>query len=378
MLFKDVIAPQSVKQRLAQSVKEGRISHAQLFLAPEGAGGLPLAIAYAQYISCTNKSSDDSCGVCSSCIKYNKLIHPDLHFAYPVALSKEVRSSTDVLPQWREFVINNPYFNLFEWFQQLDAENKQPVIGAEESSEILRKLNLTTYEAEYKIMIIWMAEKMNHAAANKLLKILEEPPEKTLFILVCENEEQLLPTILSRTQLLRVGKVSDKELSLALEQKYEINTSEAAQIVLLAEGNINNALQMIMQQTTETGNFELYRDWMRMCLKFDTQKVMAWVNTMAKLKREQQKSFLLFSMQIIRACLMKNYGAEDLSKAEGETKEFIEKFARFVHASNCENFTQELNKAILHIERNANAKILFMDLSLKVNELLNTPETVNA
>ncbi|MCE9538843.1 MAG: DNA polymerase III subunit delta, partial [Bacteroidetes bacterium] len=178
MLFKEIIGQQVAKDRLIRSVKEGRISHAQLFLGPQGSGNLALALAYAQYISCGNKQENDSCGQCLSCVKYNKLIHPDLHFVYPVALSKDIRVSTDVAVKWREVFLDNPYVTLFNWFELLDAENKQAVIGVEESAEILRKLSLTTYEAEYKIMIIWQAEKMNQAAANKLLKILEEPPEK--------------------------------------------------------------------------------------------------------------------------------------------------------------------------------------------------------
>lgn len=376
MLFKEIIGQKNIKQRLIQTVSDGRISHAQLFLAPEGAGGLALAIAYAQYISCPNRSESDSCGECPSCIKYNKLVHPDLHFAYPVAISKDVKVSTHVLPQWREFVLSNPYFTLFEWFEQLDAENKQSIIGTDESAEIVRKLNLTTYEAEYKIMIIWMAEKMNQAAANKLLKILEEPPEKTLFILVCESEEQLLATILSRTQMVRISKVADNDLCEGLVNKYGVSQQEASRIAFLVDGSVNEAIHIIKQENTEIENFELFKDWMRMCLKFDTQKVTKWIDSIATIGREQQKNFIAYSIQMIRSCLMRNYGAGDLSKAEGETKEFLEKFSPFIHGTNCEPFISELNKASFHIERNANPKILFMDLSLKANELLNMKEVV--
>ncbi len=374
MLFKDIIGQQNAKRRLIQTVSDGRISHAQLFLAPVGSGGLALAIAYAQYISCTNRSENDSCNECLSCVKYNKLVHPDLHFAYPVAISKDVKVSTHVLPQWREFVLGNPYFTLFEWFEQLEAENKQSIIGADESAEIVRKLNLTTYEAEYKIMIIWMAEKMNQASANKLLKILEEPPEKTLFILVCESEEQMLATILSRTQLVRISRITDNDLCEGLISKYGISQQEASRIAFLVEGRVNEAIHIIKQENTEVENFELFKDWMRICLKFDTQKVTRWIESVATIGREQQKNFLAYSIQMLRSCLMKNYGAADLTRVEGETGDFIEKFSPFIHGSNCEAFVNELNKASFHIERNANPKILFMDLSLKANELLNMKE----
>jgi DNA polymerase-3 subunit delta' len=217
---------------------------------------------------------------------------------------------------------------------------------------------------------------MNQAAANKLLKILEEPPEKTLFILVCESEEQLLATILSRTQMIRVSRVADDDLKEGLTTTYEASPQEASRISFLVEGNVNEAIHIIKQENTEVENFELFKDWMRMCLKFDTQKVTRWVESVATIGREQQKNFLAYSIQMLRSCLMKNYGVSELSKSEGETKDFIEKFSPFIHGSNCEQFVNELNKASFHIERNANPKILFMDLSLKANELLNIKEAV--
>jgi DNA polymerase-3 subunit delta' len=222
-------------------------------------------------------------------------------------------------------------------------------------------------------MIIWMAEKMNQPAANKLLKILEEPPEKTLFILVCESEEQLLATILSRTQMIRVSKVTDEDLCNELISKHDVSPQEASHISFLVEGNVNEALHIVKQENKEVQNFELFRDWMRMCLKFDTQKVTRWIDSVATIGRESQKNFLVYATQILRSCLMKNYGVTDLAKAEGEILDFIEKFAPFIHGGNCEQFVNELNRASFHIERNANPKILFMDLSLKANELLNIP-----
>ena len=374
MLFNEIIGQQAVKERLIRSVKEGRISHAQLFLGPEGSGNLALSLAYAQYISCTNKQEIDSCGTCSSCIKYNKLIHPDLHFVYPVALSKDVRTSTNVLPQWREAFLDNPYITLFNWFEQLDAENKQAVIGVEESGEILRKLSLTTYEAEYKIMIIWQADKMNHASANKLLKILEEPPDKTLFLLVCESEDQLLRTIVSRTQLIKISKINEKELAEALVSLKGLSTEEAQATAQLADGNYAEALLLLSENENASQNLASFQKLMRASIKFNPKAVIDWIDEVNAGGRERQKNFLNYALHIIRESLIINYGDAQLSKLSMEEQDFVKKFAPFIHANNIERFSEELNKAYYHMERNASPKILFMDLAFKFNELLNIPK----
>ncbi len=378
MLFKEIIGQQSVKERLVRSVKEARVSHAQLFLGPQGSGSLALAVAYAQYVSCINKQENDSCGTCSSCIKYNKLIHPDLHFVYPVALSKDIRVSTDVAAIWRESFLDNPYITLFNWFEQLSAENKQAVIGTDESSEILRKLSLTTYEAEYKIMIIWQADKMNPAAANKLLKILEEPPEKTLFLLVCENEDQLLRTIVSRTQLIKIQKITDAELTNALVEQKGISVEDAEKIAVLADGNFAEALWLISENESASQNLAHFQKLMRASLKFDAKAVMSWIDevTASGTGRERQKNFLNYALHIIRESIILNYGDAMLVKLGADEQDFVKKFAPFIHANNVERFTEELNKAYYHMERNANPKILFMDLAFKFNELLNITKPI--
>lgn len=370
MLFSEVIGQEAVKQRLLNTVKENRVSHAQLFLGPEGSGTLPLAIAYAQYVSCTNKQENDSCGTCHSCIKYNKLVHPDLHFVYPIALSKDARVSTDVIAKWRSAFLDNPYMSLSDWFDYLDAENKQAVIGTDESTEILRKLSLTTYEAEYKIMVIWMADKMNQAAANKLLKILEEPPDKTLFLLIVESEDQLLRTILSRTQLVKVYKLSDEELKHALVERKGVSESDASRLVHLADGNYNAAIKLLSENENAAFNLSMFQQWMRACLKLDYPKMAAWGDEMAGIGREKQKNFLKYALHVIRESLMLSYGTQ-LVKLEGEELDFVRKFSPFIHGSNCLQMIEELNKAHTHIERNANPKILFLDLSFRIYELLN-------
>jgi DNA polymerase-3 subunit delta' len=376
MLFKDIIGQQAVKDRLIRSVKEGRISHAQLFLGPQGSGSLAMAVAYAQYICCSNKGEAESCDQCSSCIKYNKLVHPDLHFVYPVALSKDVRTSSDVIAEWRSAFLSNPYISLFNWFEQLDAENKQAIIGVEESGDILRKLSLTTYEAEYKIMIIWQAEKMNQAAANKLLKILEEPPDKTLFLLICENEEQLLRTIVSRTQLIKINKIKDEELADALIANNELSPEAAQKIAHLADGNYAEALLLISENENAAQNLVSFQKLMRASLKFDPKAVLVWIDEIAAAGRERQKNFLNYALHIMRESLVLNYADASLIKLGADEQDFVKKFSPFIHASNVERFVEELNSAHYHMERNANAKILFMDLAFKFNELLNLPKAV--
>ena len=376
MLFKEIIGQSEIKNRLIRSSTEGRISHAQLFLAPQGSGGLALAVAYAQYICCTNKQENDSCGKCSSCIKYNKLIHPDLHFVYPVALSKDIRVSTDVAKEWRETFLDNPYLTLFSWFEQLEAENKQAVIGVEESGEILRKLSLTTYESEYKIMIIWQADKMNPAAANKLLKILEEPPDKTLFILVCESEEQLLRTILSRTQLVKIPKLTDENIKTELSKNSELSLEAIDNIAHLADGNYAEALMLINENENAAQNLASFQRLMRASLKFDPKAVMTWIDEVAATGRERQKNFLKYALHIMRESLMLSYADENLVKLGSNEEDFVKKFSPFIHANNVERFIEELNKAYFHMERNANTKILFMDLAFKFNELLNLPKPI--
>lgn len=380
MQFKDIIGHQAVKQRLIQSVGGNRVSHAQLFLGSTEAGSLALALAYAQYITCENKSVDDSCGKCPACIKYNKYIHPDLHFAYPVALSKEkgkeVETSTDVAPQWREALLANPYMSLNDWFNFLDAENKQPIIGVKESGEILRKLSLTTYEAEYKIMVIWMTQKMNTEAANKLLKILEEPPEKTLFLLVCENGDQLLKTITSRTQLVKINKIDDASLVQALKEKFKLEDIHARSIAQLAEGNFNVAKKLVQENEDATFHLTTFQTWMRACIKFDIKKINELIEQLAKLGREQQKIFLSYCLHLVRESTMLNYGDTSLVRLTEKEMEFMKKFSPYIHAGNVLLFTEELNTAYMHIERNAYPKILLLDMSFKFNEFLNVKQTV--
>ncbi|MBI4930579.1 MAG: hypothetical protein HY841_07445 [Bacteroidetes bacterium] len=373
MQFGNVIGQNEVKNRLVSSVQNGRVSHAQLFLGTEGSGALPLALAFAQLLLCKSKSKNDSCGKCSSCMKSEKLIHPDIHFVYPIALSKEVRMSTDLAAEWREAFLQNPYLNLHDWFSYLSAENKQPVIGVEESAEILRKLSLTTYEGEFKIMIVWLPEKMNVQASNKLLKILEEPPDKTVFLLVSENEEALIRTIVSRTQLIKVNRIADEEIKLVLIERHNLTAADASRIVYLADGNFNSALKLISEKQEDNFYLHQFKEWMRMCFTVNITGIVSWVEEIANAKvgREKQKEFLSYGLNILRECLAGMYGDKKLLRVDGEELDFVQKLSTRLDGNTCKQLSDELNEAILHIERNGSGKIIFTDLSLKCAKIVN-------
>ena len=376
MFFSDIIGQPEVKQRLLQSVSSNRVSHAQLIFGHEGGGALPLAVAYAQFIHCTNKKENDSCGECPSCQKYAKLVHPDLHFVFPIKNSKETPVSDFFIKEFRVMFLDNPYFTMDEWSEKIEAENKQLIIPEKESGDILKKLSLTTFEGEFKIMLVWMAEKMNITAANKLLKILEEPPDKTLFLLVTESEDQLLRTIVSRTQLIRVHAITDADLTNALMQRHQLSQADAEKIAFQSDGNYAHARQLLERSEQAEFNLTTFQKLMRSCLKFDAAKVLNIVDDLAAIGRERQKHFLGYSLDLVRESLLINYADPKLVRMAGEELAFITKFAPFIHAANGESFMEELNLAIRHIERNGSPKIIFLDLAFKINELINIPKPV--
>lgn len=376
MQFKDIIGQYPVKEKLINSVKENRVSHAQLFLGPEGSGKLALALAYAQYISCTDKKTDDSCGVCNSCIKYNKLIHPDLHFFFPSAPTKKIAKPLSKLfiAEWREFVIkNNFYVALEDWLEFIGVENKQGIINAQDCNEIIKTLSLKSFESEYKIVIIYMAEKLFHAAAPKLLKILEEPPDKTLFILICENHDQVINTILSRTQLIKISKHSDKDLIHCLQKIHGLEENEASKIAKIANGNYSEALRIIDNIEETDFNFEKFRDWMRLCYAADYATIISWIDDMSKatVGRERLKRFFYYALKATRNCLLiNNTETEHLLKLTQEETVFFKKFSPFINSKNVFFIVEEFNKTIFYIERNLNPKIVLMDVSFNLIKLL--------
>lgn len=377
MLFKDIIGQQAAKLNLARQVMHQRISHAQLICGQEGWGGLSLAIAYAQYISCINKQPDDSCGLCPSCIKYSKLAHPDLHFVYPVATSKKITSSPiseHYIEEWRNLILHRHYFTLQQWFEHIQIENKQGSISVNESQEIIKKLSLKSYEGEYKIVIIWYPEKMNTAAANKLLKIVEEPPDKTLFLLVAQNTDSLLKTILSRTQLIKLYRIVEQDIVNYLHTKHKLEMDYALQLAQQCDGDMVKLLDILDQEKSSNLNTDLFKSWMRICYKFRGGDLVAWIDEIASLGREKQKEFLVYAQHMIRQCLLLNNQSASLVRTSMEETDFIKNFSPFIHQRNIALLSEELNKAHFHVERNANPKILFMDLSVKMNDLLNMPK----
>ena len=296
MLFSEIIGQGELKKRLITSVKDGRISHAQLFLGEEGTGNLPLALAYAQYIMCEDKQELDSCGICSACIKNKKLTHPDLHFVFPTANTEKAKTKpvSDIfLAEWREIVLeNNAYFSINQWQEKIQTENKALLIPAEESNEIIKKLGLKTYESEYKVMIIWYPEKFNNSSANKLLKILEEPEPKTLFILVAQESEQLMPTILSRTQLFKINKIKTNDLAAGLVTQFKLSQEQASNASLLADGNFLEAKKIIETSEADEFFYTLFTNWMRAAFKEDVISLISFSKDIKKNKREKKKQFI--------------------------------------------------------------------------------------
>lgn len=372
MQFSEVIGQAEIKERLTRSVQENRVSHALLFLGGEGSGNLPMALAFAQYLVCENKNADDSCGKCPACLKMKKLVHPDITFSYPVTTREKIKNpkSIDFITEWRKAVLRNPYLNYNEWITELDSENKQGNISVDESADILRRLSLKSVEAPYKIVIIWLAEKMNVPAANKLLKIIEEPPDQTFFFLVSENYEQILPTILSRTQLVKLNKIGDADMAGALEKNHALTKESAIRIAHRSGGNYLEAMNLIHHHDEEQNENKKFLEWMRACLKMNLKSIQELTQELADTSREEQKLFLQNGLHILRECLMINYADKSMIRFEGEELESFRKFSPFVNAANSEQFIEEFNKAHFHLERNANFKILFADLSLKVNRLL--------
>jgi len=380
--FKQITGQQNIKSKLVRTVLENRVSHAQLFHGPEGSRKLAMAIAYAQFINCRarigNESGNpDSCGTCPSCLKYDKLVHPDLHFIFPVATSKEVDKnpmSKDYLKTWRQSLLENDFrLNLNEWYAVAGFEKKQGIINADDCSDILRTLSYKSYESEFKVMIIWMAERLFHAAAPKILKILEEPPDKSLFILITESPEKIISTILSRTQMVKFPKLNDKDIHDGL-LRLDCPEEDAVRIVPLADGNLTRAIRIFKREEAELDFHEKFVKWMRLCYELHSKnklkETLDFTTELSKLGREQQRNFLAYAERIMRNAMLINYRNPEAARLNPEEKEFLVKFGPFINHVNLQDFTQELEKAQYHIERNANPGILLMDLSLTFTILL--------
>ncbi len=374
MNFAQIPGQKEIIGKLLRSVKEERVSHAQLFAGPEGCGSMALALAYARYISCENRSDHDSCGICKSCVKYEKLIHPDLHFVFPVIKGKKATDpvSDNYIEEWREFVKKSPYFTINNWMEFIDVGNAQGMIFASEASEIIKKLSLKTFESDFKIMIIWLPEKMHQATANKLLKMIEEPPEKTLFLLVSEEPDKVISTILSRCQLVKIPSFKSHDIEKYLAGRFNINTGKAADISRVSNGNISRAVELCENEDSSLANLERFKSLMRFAWKRDIISIISWSEEISALGREAQKNFISFSMRILRENLMLSLDQlkNGLVFLTGSEATFSGNFHPFINLNNINPLTEEFNLVYSHIESNGNAKIIFLDLALKVTRLI--------
>lgn len=396
--FSEIINQKSVKSRLAEMVENNRLSHALLFLSNEGSGALPLAIAFAQYLVCEKVSSKqlavgslgpglslfgdevpdslsnlqpqrltDACGACPGCIKAQQLIHPDIHFSYPVVTKKSGTPpiSTDYIVEWRNFIKETPYGNIYDWLQFIGAENKQGNITANECNDIIRKLNLKSFESEYKILILWMPEFLG-TEGNKLLKLIEEPPPNTLFILVAENESLILPTIVSRCQLIKIPALEIKDVEEALIRKNNTSPATARQIAAISDGNYREALQFL--ENKEENWETLLRDWLNSILKTGPVAQTKWVEEISRLGREKQKQFLRYFNHLLEQSIRLRIIGSD--SGNGSEQDFAERLNKIAGIEQQQAIIEELDRASYYIERNANVKILFHALTIKLYHII--------
>jgi len=384
MDFSEVIGQKHLKRHLSKTIENGRIPHAQLFVGATGSGLLPLAIAYVTEVLCS--AHEKGTPAYQNCLnKITKLAHPDLHFIYPVNTNEEIKKnavSANFTEEWRKFVLKNPYASLFDWLQSLGIENKQGNISVNEAQDMLKTLSLKAYEGGYKVIIIWMADKMNTECSNKILKIVEEPPEKTLLLLLTENEEHILTTIRSRCQKLNFPLLSEEDITTELINKHSVVAAKAKKISRQANGDFNRALHVLDNDSDDLIFEEWFVSWVRTAFKAKGNKgaindLLNWSDNIAGKGRETQKKFLSYCNEMFRQAMLKNYKADSLLFFEASDSKFsIEKFAPFIHQNNIFEITAALEDASYHIERNGNAKIIFTDLSIHLTRLIHKKELV--
>lgn len=382
MLFSKIPGYSDLKGKLLDSHNSGRIGHALLFLGEEGSANLALAIAFAQFISCENKGQNDSCGTCRSCVKFEKNVHPDVHFYYPTATSKSVPKkalSHLYASQWRTFLNENLFVSLSNWLLYMESEQKEAIIPTDESLQIIKDLSLKSFESPFRFAIIWLPEKLNVQASNRLLKIIEEPPKNVFFFLVSENDEAILPTILSRTQILRIGKMTSTDLSKWLKDTNPgLSESDLTFALKYAEGNPLNASLALNKDSEQIGVTEDFIAWARLCYELGKKlpDLIKWSETMAGQKRNDQKDFLVYGMEFLRAGMLRISDTSELNHLYPEEEQHVSKFSALLNTKNVPLLIDEINSAIYNLERNANAKILFLNLSVKFGKLIN-PKNVN-
>jgi DNA polymerase-3 subunit delta' len=383
MLFSQVIGQQEIKAKLRNLVEHNRLSHALLLNAPEGAGGLPLALAFAQFLVCERVSTADtgnhfpveSCGVCPSCKKAAQLIHPDIHYVYPVVSRKsgDKPVSADYISEWREFISLFPYGTIFDWLQEINAENKQGNISAHECNEINRKLSLKSFESGYKILIMWMPEYLGNEG-NKLLKLIEEPPPDTLFILVTENEAHILPTILSRMQVIRLPRPTLPEIQDALVSRAGVQPEQARQLAAVSEQNYREALRQLQHGQDDWQS--LLREWLNAILRTGPAAQVKWVEEIAKVGREKQKQFLQYFGHLLEQAIRLRMSEMALADLPDSEKDFALRLNKTADLSAQQAIVEEISKSIYYIERNAHAKMLFHALTIRLYHILANREEV--
>ena len=374
MLFKEIIGNNFVKKQLIEAVRNNRISHAQLFSGKSGSAKLALALAYAQFLNCENRTTVDSCGTCSSCLKFNNLSHPDLHLVIPVLKTKEVQKpvSDHFIGKWRDFITNNYYGSLNGWIDSIGTENKtgqQGTIYKDEANNIHKKLSLKNYEAEYRVVLIWMPERMNLEVSNKLLKLFEEPPKGTIFLFITENTNQLLPTIISRLQTIKIADFTAEDIVNHFGEQV-LSLEKAKQLRNLTNADLGKITQILEDKEGELDLFSDFSVWMRLTYKMDVQGISKWVDNLSLKGRKQQNLFLSYAIKMVRECLIYNFASDTLLKTNENEFAFLTKFSPFIHEENSVMITEKLEESIKAINRNANAKILFFELSLQMVKFL--------
>ena len=382
MLFNEIIGQDETKQLLLRSVKTNHLAHALLFDGPSGSANLTLALALAQYVNCEERQqnagpADDACGRCASCVKIQKLVHPDLHMVFPVANLAKGKTSEAYLSDWRKFLLDTPYRTLPDWLETVGADNKQGNISAEEARNILQKLSLKAYEGAYKIMLIWLPELMNVPSANALLKVLEEPPAQTLFLLVTNQPDKLLITILSRTQRIAVRAFTDEEVTTHLRQHLNLDETTARRMAYLADGNLAEALKLAKQNDTPArsggpDNHTWFADWMRTCYRQDLIALVKQAEQFDGFSKEKQKGLIDYSIRLYRDLFLWQQGASALLRLPDDELTFVKNFAKYLTIQHIEQIVTDLNEAAYHLERNARAKMILLDMSLTFSRLIRT------
>ncbi len=371
MFFKDIDGKDSVKQNLVKIVDKGRIPHAQIFLGKEGSGALSMALAFASFIQCSNKSGGDSCGECSHCIKSHKFIHPDIHFSFPVVKFGDKKraetTSADFLPKWRKILSTNPNMGTREWLQHIDAENNLPNINVKECNDIMHTLNMMSYESENKILIMWLPEYL-HNEGNRLLKLIEEPTDNTYIILVAENQESILQTILSRCQLVKIPPYENIELSQFLINEYKISNEKAIQFANLADGNINNAMNLAKNEATDYS--EMLISWLRIAYKSDPIDINEWIKGVGEMVKDEQKNFFEYGLHFFRQFIFRLLVRTDEVSLTPKELETASKMENIINVVKAEVIVNLLNDAIENINRNINIKIMLFADTLRIGAVL--------